>query len=223
MKTAIFSFLAIVLLVILSLFVLPGCNKSGVLPAANKTTASKSTSLDGKSDTVTKPPVKKDTVAKPPVKKDTVAKPPVKKDTVAKPPVQYSTVPLTGDQITLVPHFYKSPTADSSYLYFVAQTKNFYCGISLLHTSYSLTIGNYSIGFLDVVQPSPCVIGDGPIAATISFTTNPAGPMPVGTFPLSVTLNGTTYTGSITATATTISFNWTYTSGVLITPQQISK
>jgi hypothetical protein len=197
MKTAIFSFLAILLLVILSLFVLPGCNKSNVLPAANKTASNSSTTLNGKPAT------------------DTVG--------TTKPVTTYSTVPLTGDQITLVPHFYKSPTADSSYLYFVAQTKNFYCGISLLHTSYGLTNGNYSIGFLDVVQPSPCIIGDSPIAATISFTTSPADSMPVGTFPLSVTLNGITYTGSIVSSSTSIAFNWTYTSGVLIAPQQISR
>ena len=224
MKTALLGLMAILLLAMLSLFVLPGCNKSGVLPAVNKTTASKSTSLDGKADTVAKSPVKKDTVAKPPVKKDTVAKPPVKKDTVARPPVQYVIVPLTGDQITLIPHFYKSPTADSSYIYIVAQPKNGYCYTSVLQFSQSLdNSGNYSIRFLDVVEPLPCVGGNTPLFADINFPQTPGGKLPNGTFPLTVTLNGTTYTGSIVVTATAITFNWSYTSGVLIAPQQISR
>ncbi|MDB4905033.1 MAG: hypothetical protein JWQ63_4314 [Mucilaginibacter sp.] len=196
MKTAIFSLLAILLLVILTLVVLPGCNKSSVSPATNNPISNKSTSLAGKAATDTVP--------------------------TGKPPVKYTTTPLTGDQITLVPHFYKSPTADSSYVYFIAQTKNYYCGISLLHTSYNFANGNYTIGFLDVVQPSPCVIGDGPIAATINLTQN-GGPMPVGTFPITVTLNGTTYAGSMVSSSTSITFNWNYTSGVLIAPQQISR
>ena len=191
MKTAIFSFLAILLLVILSLFVLPGCNKSSELPALNKPISTKSASLDGKTTT----------------------------DTVAKPPVQYVTVPLTGDQITLVPHFYKSPTADSSFLYLMAQPKNSYCYNSTLQVSHNLdNNGNYSIGFLDVVEPSPCVGGDSPIFAEIDFTQNPAGNLPVGTFPLTITLNGAIYTGSIISSSTSITFNWNYTSGVIIAP-----
>jgi len=143
-------------------------------------------------------------------------------DSVYHAPVQYTSTPLTGDQITLVPHYYKSPTADSAYLYFVAQTKNYYCGISKLAVSSSLVNNNYSIGFLNVVQPSPCVIGNGPIAAVINFTTNQPGPLPVGTFPLTVTLNGTTYSGTIVISTTAITFNWNYTSGVLIAPKVIS-
>ncbi|HEY2580278.1 MAG TPA: hypothetical protein VGI43_00640 [Mucilaginibacter sp.] len=197
MKTTIFGLILVILLITLSLFVLPGCNKSSVQPAANKSLSNTPTSLNGKSST------------------DTVV--------TNKPVTTYTTTPLTGDQITLVPHFYKSPTADSSYLYFVAQTKNFYCGISLLHTSYSLVNNVYTIGFLDVVQPSPCIIGQNPIAAEIKFTQSPAGNVPVGTFPLTVTLNGTTYTGSIVISSTSVSFSWAYTSGVLIAPQQISR
>ena len=136
---------------------------------------------------------------------------------------QYTYTPLTGDQITLVPHYYKSSTSDTSYLLFVAQTKNFYCGSSVLQTSYSLVSNVYTIGFLQVIQPSPCAIGQLPISSVINFTTSPAGPVPDGTFPLSVTLNGTTYTGSITVTDTNITYNWTYTSGVLISPQQITR
>ena len=144
-------------------------------------------------------------------------------DSVYKPVVTYNYLQLTGDQITLVPHFYNNPAADSSYLSFVAQTKNSYCGTSKLVVADSLINNKYGINFLYVSQPNPCIIGQSPIAAVISFTQNPAVSVPNGTFPLSVTLNGTTYTGTIVATSSTISFNWNYTSGVLISPKQINR
>jgi len=144
-------------------------------------------------------------------------------DSVYKPTITYNYPPLTGDQITLVPHFYNNPVADSTYLSFVAQTKNYYCGTSKLVVADSLINNSYGIRFLYVSQPSPCVIGQSPIAAVINFTQNQPGVLPIGTFPLSVTLNGTTYTGSIVATSTTITFNWNYTSGVLISPLQVNR
>jgi hypothetical protein len=145
-------------------------------------------------------------------------------DSLYYPITTYNTIPLTGDTITLVPHYYKSPIADSTYLSFVAQTKKYYCSNSSLKVSYSSTNNNYAINFLNVVQPSPCTLGETPIAAVISFTANQPAPLPNGTFPLAVTLNGTTYTGSIVVTSATITFNWNYTGGgVLISPKQISR
>jgi hypothetical protein len=143
-------------------------------------------------------------------------------DSVYHPVPQYIITPFTGDQITLVPHFYNNG-ADSSYLYFVAQTKNYYCGTSKMQVADSLINSKYGIKFQDVIQPTPCVIGEGPIGWVISFTQNQPGKLPNGTFPLSVTLNGTTYTGSIIATSTTVTFNWNYTMGVLIAPKQINR
>jgi len=144
-------------------------------------------------------------------------------DSIYYPVITYNYPQLTGDQITLVPHYYNNPTADSVYLSFVAQTKNSYCGTSQLLLTDSLMNNNYGIHFLYVKQPSPCVIGQSPIAAVINFTQNLPASLPNGTFPLSVTLNNTTYTGSIVVTSSTITFNWNYTSGVLISPMQISR
>jgi len=144
-------------------------------------------------------------------------------DSVYQPVTTYNYIPLTGDQITLVPHFYNNPAADSSYLTLVAQTQKSYCGTSRLIAADSLINNKYGINFLYVVQPTQCTIGQSPIAAVINFTQNQPGILPNGTFPLSVTLNGTTYTGSIVATSTIITFNWNYTAGVLIAPKQISR
>jgi hypothetical protein len=144
-------------------------------------------------------------------------------DSVYHPQPQYNITPLTGDQITLVPHFYSNPAADSSYLTFVAQTHNSYCSTSKLNLTDSLVNNTYAIDFLNVIQPTPCVIGSSPIASVINFTQKLPGNLPNGIYPLSVTLNGTTYTGSIVATSTIITFKWNYNSGVLISPKQINR
>lgn len=141
----------------------------------------------------------------------------------SQPQPQYNIIPLTGDQITLVPHFYNNPGADSSYLSFVAQTRKSYCSISKLNVTDSLVNNSYAIDFVNVIQPTPCVIGQSPIAAVINFNQKLPGNLANGTYPLSVTLNGTTYTGSIVATSTMITFKWNYNSGVLIAPKQISR
>lgn len=144
-------------------------------------------------------------------------------DSIYNSPSKYTTVPLTGDQITLVPHYYKSKTSDSTYLSFVAQTRNSYCSNGSLKFADSVVNNSYGIGFLNVVQPTQCTLGTTPIAANISFTQNQPNSLTNGTFPLNVTLNGITYTGSMVVTTTSISFNWNYNAGVLIAPKQVSR
>jgi len=142
-------------------------------------------------------------------------------DSVYHPVPTYWYTQLTGDQITLKPHYVAS--GDSTFIQFVAQTKNYYCGSSRLMAVDSLINGRYGITFLDAMQPNPCVIGESPISAVINFANNQPTPLANETFPLSVTLNGTTYTGSIAVTSATITFNWNYTAGVLISPKQINR
>lgn len=144
-------------------------------------------------------------------------------DSVYYPVTQHATVPLTGDQITLTPYFFKSQTSDSTYLSFSVQTKNSYCNTSSIKFADSVVNNSYDISLLGITVPVPCIIGATQIGTVINFTQNEPNSLPNGTFPLNVTLNGTTYTGSITASSTTITFNWTYTSGVLISPTQISR
>lgn len=144
-------------------------------------------------------------------------------DSVYHPVTNYYYLPLTGDQITLVPHYNSNAGADTSYLSFVAQTRNSYCGSSRLYMADSLTNTGYGINFIYVIQPSPCTIGQSPVAAVINFTQTPAATLANGTYPLSVTLNNITYAGSVVETSSGITFNWNYTSGVLISPKEISR
>jgi hypothetical protein len=135
--------------------------------------------------------------------------------------------PLTGDQITLTPHYSKSPNSDSAYVYFTAQTTKFYyCLNSYLIYNVSLT-GGYTLNMVDMIKPSTasCQVGSTRLTTgNIPFSQGMQNNyLPVGTFPLKVTLNGVTYTGSVTVTGTDINFNWSYTSGVMITPTHISR
>jgi hypothetical protein len=150
------------------------------------------------------------------------------------PPVDTTTttathVPLTGDQITLTSHYNKSPNSDSAYVYFTAQTtKLYYCLNSYL--TYNTTLNNtsgFTLNVVDILKPatSNCQAGNSKISTgAIPFRQAIQNSyLPAGSFPLRVTLNGTTYTGSVTVSATDINFNWTYTSGVTITPAHISR
>jgi hypothetical protein len=137
-------------------------------------------------------------------------------------------LPLTGDQITVMTHYQKGPITDSVYLWFSAMTSNKYpCGNSELKFTNALDASNnFSINFTDVEQFATCtaIASYIPTRKPIMFAQHTANPYMVnGTYPLVITLNGTTYTGSITITTTTITFNWIYTTGIIITPTVITR
>ncbi|WP_448698063.1 hypothetical protein ACFGVR_14675 [Mucilaginibacter sp. AW1-3] len=138
-------------------------------------------------------------------------------------------ISIAGDQITLHSHYSPSSKSDSAYVYFTAQTTNTYqCSNSLLNYTHSLDAsGHFGINFIDMYKPATinCQTGNTTI-------TSPAIPflqtiqntyLASGTYPLTVGLNGVTYTGSVTITATDINFNWVYTSGVTIAPLHITR
>jgi hypothetical protein len=136
---------------------------------------------------------------------------------------------LTGDNITLHAHLYKSTRSDSSYVYFVAQTTNSYCTGSKLNITSNLDASNnFNINLLNAQVPLIC---NGPTttisSSPIVFWQNNQSPysanLVTGNYPIKATLNGNTYTGSINVSATTITFNWNYTTGVSITPAQITR
>ncbi len=144
-------------------------------------------------------------------------------DTIYQPvgPAQ-DTLSLAGDQVTL------TPTLDSAAnLIFLAQTKNTYGCLSTL--VYSITTGSdgtggIAIAFQEVVGngPSGCHAAENP-ASEYLFCPSPTSQWAPGTYPLSVLLNGVTYTGTLMVSADGYSINWSYTSGVIITNSQLKK
>jgi aspartate 1-decarboxylase len=147
------------------------------------------------------------------------------------PPVngQATHISIAGDQITLLAHYAKSTKSDSAYVYFNAQTTNTYlCSNSYLNYTHSLDASNhFSIGFIDMYQPASkdCTTGNTTITSpVIPFVQSVQNTyLANGTFVLKVSLNGVTYTGSLAITATDVTFNWPYTSGVTITPQHFNR
>jgi hypothetical protein len=144
-------------------------------------------------------------------------------DTVYQPvgPAQ-DTLSLAGDQVSL------TPTLDSAAnLILLAQTKNTYgCLPSLV---YSITTGSDGTGgiFINLQEvqsngPSNCHAAENPASAYL-FCPSPTSQWAPGDYPLSVLLNGVTYTGTLTITADGYSFSWNYTSGVTITNTQLKK
>jgi hypothetical protein len=138
-------------------------------------------------------------------------------------------VPLSGDQIVMTAHYSKSPNSDSAYVYFAAQTTKFYYCLNSSLT-YNVALNNtsgFTLNIVDVLKPATkdCQVGSTRLTIpVIPFKQSLQNSyLPVGTFPLTVTLNGTTYTGNVTVTATDININWTYTSGVTITPTHFSR
>ncbi len=133
---------------------------------------------------------------------------------------QYVNVPLTGDQVTLEPRYYKSLTSDSTDIYFVVTTKNSYCERIRLNTADSIVNNNYFMDFLSVTEDSPCIGSSNPIIVLLHFNNQPVV-LANGNYPLTIKLNGNTYTGSFDVTSSGVSFNWSYNSGVVISPLQV--
>lgn len=139
-------------------------------------------------------------------------------------PNKSALVPLTGDQISLSPSYFKNKAGDSTYIYFTAKTVDYYCATGRLLFSDTLDYkNNFKLSFTGVQQLANCNTNTAMLSAGINFNQYPLVPLANGTYPLTVNLNGIAYTGNIVVTATTITFDWKYTVGVIISPQQISK
>lgn len=76
---------------------------------------------------------------------------------------------------------------------------------------------NYTFKYAGVHVPYACGGPSGPAKSMRALF-----PEHNGTYGFKVVLNGITYTGSLTKTGSQYSFNWPYTSGVIISPQTIN-
>ncbi len=145
-------------------------------------------------------------------------------DSVYTPPsAGLDTVSLAGDQITL------TPSSDSvSDLLMLAQTgKAYNCFPSLL---YSIAQGaggttGIVINIEQVVEGSSAYNCNGATnpASSYLFLTPFVSSLANGTYPFTVRLNNTNYTGSLTISDAAYTFSWNYSSGVVISPLQIQK
>ena len=143
-------------------------------------------------------------------------------DTVYTPPASSDTSSLAGDQVTI------KPLVDSiGNLILLAQTARSYgCSSSIVYGITSGPNGSTGLGInlYEVVSSGTgdCNGAQNP-ASVYLFPNYGTLQWSNGTWPLTVTLSGVAYTGSITVTNSGYSFNWGYTSGVIISPLQINK
>ncbi|TSJ40416.1 hypothetical protein FO440_11700 [Mucilaginibacter corticis] len=142
--------------------------------------------------------------------------PPV--DTVKTPADTTTYVPLTGDKITLSFSAGRNVNGGDTVVFNLsAITTNTYCSRGVLQYQYNRPTVNgvvgYKVDFLNVREPKVCSnTPDVPMAVS-----NIGGVrLAVGSYPLIITLNGTTYTGSIVVSETQVTIDWNYTTGVVM-------
>jgi hypothetical protein len=129
-----------------------------------------------------------------------------------------SQVPIpASDLITLTPISY----SDTG-LVLLAHTQNLYGnnypGLGILQAT--LSGDTYSFGFDNVIE-SPCnysTPAPTPATGSVSLYT-----LNTGNYSVTVSVNGTSYQGSLSITATSCTFTWNYSSGVVISPLTITK
>lgn len=137
-------------------------------------------------------------------------------DSVYTPPAAATLIPFnTGEQISIAVS--KLDSGASSGLIFYALTQNSYtCNTNYLSSDFNLTGDAYSINLKGVFSPSGCTMGAAR-AGTFEYLL----PMTDGTHPLAIKLNNNTYTGSVLKAGSNYTINWSYTSGVTISPSTL--
>ncbi|MBS0027685.1 hypothetical protein ACTJJ0_03385 [Chitinophaga sp. 22321] len=127
-----------------------------------------------------------------------------------------TTASLDGDEITLVPSF---PKDSINYLLIRAETKKDYdCLNNFLVSVYSEASNAFTLKYIGVEVPdaSICTAGKSKAVATNALY------MPVdGTYSFTIKFNNKDYIGSVVKKGTHFNFTWSYTSGVIISPQSI--
>ena len=134
-------------------------------------------------------------------------------------PTNLDTSSLAGDQITLTPSF------DSlGNLLFTAQTGGSYgCAPYLLSLLYDWPVaGGMTLNFYEVISNSTGTCNGINNPATAFLFTSTAN-WPDGAYPVKVNLGTNSYTGSLTIAGASYSFNWNYSSGVVISPLQLNR
>jgi hypothetical protein len=122
---------------------------------------------------------------------------------------------LLNDQLTITPVSY-SDTGLALFVHTQDTYANHYPTLNYGIGSDS-TVG-YEFEFGTITE-YPCgspTVSPTPASALLSL-----GAMTPGTFPFSVVLSGTVYTGSVVVTPSSCTFNWNYSSGVIISPLTI--
>ncbi len=138
-------------------------------------------------------------------------------------PTPYVTPLNPGEQLTIAPQYVKATKTDSAHLAFTLTTKTAYCGNT--HMDFSAYVDDYGTFFMgvdDVLHFYDCTSTYKPLTyyADIRYGYNTIA---VGHHAIVFSFNSAPIYGSFDVTATSITFNWDNTSGVIISPVTISR
>jgi hypothetical protein len=138
-------------------------------------------------------------------------------------PGNLDTTSMAGVQVTITPM-----TDSNSRLVLLVQSTSVYdCFPTFVWTdTASGSGGSIGIGLLEIVSGSlngSCNGAKNPAASYLFPGESLSGPLSNGVYPIAVTVNSVTYRGSYTVTDNAYTFNWSYTSGVTISPAQVSR
>lgn len=137
-------------------------------------------------------------------------------DSIYTPPPAATILPLITNE-TLIITASKLDSGAYSGLIFYAHTQSSYtCFTNYLVSDFNQANNAYTINFTGVYVPAGCITGTA-TAGTFEYFI----PMADGTHALTITLNGTTYTGSVVKAGSNYTINWSYTSGVAISPSTL--
>ncbi len=113
----------------------------------------------------------------------------------------------------------RNDSGQASYgLVFKAETSNAYpCASNTLLSTITPGTSSYAISFTGVFVPADCTAGGN--AKAVAFTG--LNYIQSGSTPLSITVNGKTYTGTIVKTGNNFTINWPNSTGVTISPTSL--
>jgi hypothetical protein len=153
--------------------------------------------------------------------------PPVTNNPQPPPPAEATptSIPVSGDLI-ISPKVWRLPNTDSLDLLLYIKTANTYpCGNSWLNLNQSQINNNFVINIPNVMQPasSSCARPNTQISGELEFFPQKNAPVVVGTsYPLTIKVGSTTYTGSIVYAKDYVDITWNYTSGVIMASKHIT-
>ena len=126
-----------------------------------------------------------------------------------------------NEQINITPVNY----SDTG-LVLVAHTQNTYGNYyPLLNYSGSFDSATGYKFIVTNVSDYPCGKATDPYlpATAIFYFGNMSAPLKAGTYNIEFSMNGTQYNGTLTVSSTSCTFNWSYSSGIIIAPSTIQK
>jgi hypothetical protein len=133
-------------------------------------------------------------------------------------------VPITNDVHMLLVQYFRNQAGDKvrielePYVYL----NGYYCRNALIQFKSAITADNhFNLHLINVRESQGCAVATPPTSSvglnTAAYDVFVHKYVGFGTYPLKITVGDVAYTGSITVTATNVTVNWPYTSGVVFT------